>query len=75
LGDTLTGEFLNVIDGGRLETTDGLGSFLVNYGTGADANEIVLSDFEASAVPEPAMAGAFGLGFIGLVRRKRKTNC
>ncbi len=51
-GDTLTilsaaqpvsGSFANVASGSRLVTTDGRGSFRVNYGTGT--NTVVLSDF------------------------------
>jgi hypothetical protein len=67
----MSGEFLNVADGGRLETSDGAGSFLVNYGDGLYANEVVLSDFEPT-VPEPTGLGAMGLGLLGLIRRRRK---
>jgi len=44
---TINGTFANAISGGRLDTVDGGGSFLVNYGTGSsfDANLLVLSDF------------------------------
>lgn len=43
----LTGEFENVANAARLDTTDGRGSFLVHYGAGSafDANQIVLTDF------------------------------
>lgn len=49
--DTLTGFFDNVNSGQRLETTEGRGSFVVNYGIGSAFNElrIVLSDFLPSA--------------------------
>ena len=45
--ETLVGQFANVAPGQRLETTDGLGSFVVNYGAGSPfhANQVVLSDF------------------------------
>ena len=41
---TVTGTFSNVVDGGRITTVDGLGSFQVNYTT----NGVVLSNFVAS---------------------------
>jgi len=48
---TINGAFQNVANGDRVETADGYGSFLVNYGTGAYAREIVLSNFESTAEP------------------------
>jgi hypothetical protein len=47
------GAFSNVANGQRLTTTDGGGSFLVNYGTGSafDPTSIVLSSFIAVALP------------------------
>jgi hypothetical protein len=70
--DTLTGSFLNVSDGGRLETADGTGSFEVLYGSGEFANEIVLEDFQVSPVPEPSSI-VFTLTSLSLlVRRKRR---
>ncbi len=46
---SLLGTFDNISPGGRLDTIDGLGSFLVNYGAGSpfSATSIVLSDFES----------------------------
>ena len=43
----ITGEFDNVAHGERLETLDGGGSFVVNYGVASpfDIDEVVLSDF------------------------------
>jgi T5SS/PEP-CTERM-associated repeat protein len=42
----IAGVFDNVTTGGRLATTDGLGSFLVHYGAGSsNPNQIVLSQF------------------------------
>ena len=45
----LLGSFANVANGQRLTTSDGLGSFLVNYGAGSTFNpkQIVLSNFLA----------------------------
>jgi len=63
-----TGEFLNVSDGGRLMTTDGYGSFQVNYGSGPYANEVVLSDFQA--VPEPASFALLAMGSFLLGTRR-----
>jgi hypothetical protein len=70
--DSMTGQFSNIANGGRLETSDGAGSFLVNFGFGPDSNEIVLSDFNPGNVPEPAAASAFGLISLRLLARRRK---
>jgi hypothetical protein len=45
----LTGAFANVANGQRLATSDGLGSFLVNYGPGSpfNPNHVILSAFMA----------------------------
>jgi hypothetical protein len=69
---SLSGSFLNVANGGRLETLDGWGSFQVNYGSGAYANEIVLSDFEPP-VPEPTFGCALIAGSSLLLARRRRT--
>jgi hypothetical protein len=47
---SLFGLFDNVANGQRLDTTDGGGSFRVNYGLGSafNPNQIVLSHFEAA---------------------------
>jgi T5SS/PEP-CTERM-associated repeat protein len=44
----LTGGFSNIVNGGRLATIDGLGSFQVHYGAGSifNASQVVLSAFE-----------------------------
>jgi hypothetical protein len=46
------GSFSNVASGQRLATIDGLGSFLVHYGTGSpfDPSQVVLSSFQL-AIP------------------------
>jgi len=51
--DNLLGIFENVANNERLATTDGSGSFLVNYGVGSafDPTQIVLSDFEQTFLP------------------------
>ncbi len=48
---SLIGFFDNVASGQRLDTLDGRGSFVVNYGIGSafDESRVVLSDFEAAA--------------------------
>lgn len=72
-GNALSGAFLNIPNGQRLVTADGLGSFLVNYGGGSPfaANSLVLSQFVA--VPEPSTWAllAVGLGAI-LIRGRRR---
>ncbi len=46
----ITGAFANVANGQRLTTSDGLGSFRVNYGPGSEFNPdlVILSAFQAS---------------------------
>jgi hypothetical protein len=50
---TLIGSFDNIASGQRHATIDGLGSFLVNYGTGSefDPTQIVLSSFDSAGIP------------------------
>lgn len=73
----LTGEFTNVANGERLETTDGLASFQVNYGPDSSygAENLVLSD--PMAVPEPisVLLVAGGAVLLGLVRLRRRKLC
>ena len=54
--EVLGGAFANVAPGGRLVTSDGLGSFKVNYGPGSifDPKSVVLSDY-SSAASGPAL--------------------
>ena len=67
------GAFDNVANGQRLATTDGLGSFLVNYGVGSafGENKVVLSQF--AAVPEAStiMLLPLAAGALLLKRRRR----
>ena len=71
-GTNLSGAFLNVASGGRLETADGLGSFEVDYGgTGPYAGDVVLTHFAATPVPEPALwVGLVALSALGRRRRR-----
>jgi hypothetical protein len=42
----ITGSFSNAVSGNTVETTDGFGSFNVNYGSGATSpNDVILSNF------------------------------
>ena len=67
----LTGSFDNVVSGQRLTTQDGLGSFLVRYGTGSPTpNAVTLSAFVAT--PEPTGLGLLALGAMGILRRRRR---
>jgi fibronectin-binding autotransporter adhesin len=68
-GDTMTGAFANVANGGWLATTDGYGEFQVNYGTGIYADEIVLSNYQS--LPEPASLGMLAVAFAFLTKRRR----
>jgi fibronectin-binding autotransporter adhesin len=70
--DNLTGSFLNVPDGGTLETADGSGYFIVEYADIQFPNEIVLTDFQQ--IPEPASAGMLCLIAAGSLMRRRRTN-
>ncbi len=79
-GDTFTvlrsgqleGIFGNIQNGERLQTIDGLGSFVVHYGPDSrfDPNSVVLSDYVA--VPEPAALGMVVLGAGLLSQRLRR---
>ena len=56
---SLLGDLDNILSGERLDTLDGSGSFLVNYGSSStfDPSQIVLSDF----LPPPGLIGDFDL--------------
>jgi hypothetical protein len=72
----LLGQFDNVLNGQRLITSDGLGSFQVNYGVGSvfNPNHVILSDFQTVGVPEPALLIQLAMsGFLaGAAFRRRK---
>ncbi len=48
---SLSGQFDNAVNGQRLTTQDGLGSFIVNYGAGSafNPNQVVLSNYLETA--------------------------
>ena len=52
-GGDISGSFGNVANGQRLATSDGLGSFIVNYGPGSAffPTSVVLSAFQAIQIP------------------------
>lgn len=69
----LSGTFGNVANGQRLLTTDGLGSFQVNYGSGSlfAANAVVLSHW--TPVPEPSTWALLITGLLaGAVHFRRR---
>ena len=66
----LTGTFSGLVNGSRLVTEDGLGSFQINY----SSNALTLSQFQALAVPEPSTYALIGCGVVVLFvahRRRR----
>jgi fibronectin-binding autotransporter adhesin len=69
----ITGIFTNVANGQRLETTDGLASFQVNYGLGSafGANNLVLSN--PMAIPEPTTPALVAVGCVALGAMMRST--
>jgi hypothetical protein len=69
----IDGQFDNAPDGSRLETTDGYGSFLVEYLQAQNGNpaEVVLIDFE-SGTPEPTALGVIALASAFLIKRRRR---
>ena len=77
LANPTTFSFSNVAPGQRLLTTDGFGSFQVDYGSTsafpALTNSVVLSNFVA--VPEPSTYGMLSLGAVAVFaswRRRRR---
>lgn len=70
---SLAGGFDNVASGQRLLTTDGSGSFIVQYGTASPygAENLVLSDFRPGAVPEPAGGAVLSLLSTVFLRRRK----
>lgn len=66
----LTGTFASLPNGSRLATTDGFGSFQVNY----LANALTISNFQA--IPEPSTYLLLGIGTFGALvvhwRRRRR---
>jgi len=74
-GAGIAGAFGNVANGQRVDTVDGLGSFLVHYGpaSASDPDHIVLTAF---AVPEPdalLMALAANAALLSLRRTSRRS--
>ena len=66
---SLTGSFSNVSNGGTLLTSDGSGSFTVNYVGGT----VQLSNFSSSAVPEPGSLILVGGLLVGLTVKRRRS--
>jgi hypothetical protein len=61
-----------VINGGRVETADGSGSFLANYETTNGVQSLVLSDFQAGSVPEPGVMVVIAAGMMAMLPRYRR---
>ncbi len=68
----LTGAFTNVANGQRLFTSDGLGSFQINYGAGSAfaLNSVVLTNFVP--IPEPSTYALLGLGLLVMLVASRR---
>jgi hypothetical protein len=47
IATSLAGQFDNAVNGQRLTTVDGLGTFIVNYGAGSafNPNQVVLNNY------------------------------
>jgi hypothetical protein len=72
-GSSVNGSFANVANGLRLFTMDDDGSFLVLYGARPNADEVVLTDFEAT--PEPGVTALLALcACCLLIKRWRVTS-
>jgi hypothetical protein len=66
----IAGSFFNAFNGSRINTADGLGSFLVAYGVGGVSDRLILSGFQA--IPEPELgASLIALGLIAWTWRRR----
>jgi hypothetical protein len=64
----ITGGFGNVLNGNRLFTSDGLGSFQVNIGS----DRVTLSNFIITAVPEPSSMILLTLAGLSFVYRRSR---
>ncbi|MGE5608849.1 MAG: hypothetical protein ACM359_06330 [Bacillota bacterium] len=64
----LMGAFDNIASGQRLLTSDGLGSFLVNYS--AATRSVVLSDFQPVPEPSAILWAVLSIGLLARVRRR-----
>jgi hypothetical protein len=62
----LSGTFASLPNGSRLTTTDGFGSFQVNY----LANSLTISNFQA--IPEPSTYALLGVGAFGVLIAQRR---
>ena len=75
-GSTTTGTLFDIDSGDRIDSINGKGSFLINFGVGSpfDDNSIVFSNF--MIIPEPAnfafLLCFFAAAAVALVRSQRK---
>ena len=68
--NSLTGVFNNAVNGTRLTTLDGSGSFLVNF----SATNLTLSNYQVTPIPEPSTWALLisGLGVIAVSAWRRR---